>query len=234
MGRQAASPFTVTDLPLRERPRERLISQGPAALSEAELMAILLGRGTAGESVLTLVQKLLSKFRSLEGIAQASVEDLMSIHGVGVAKATQLKACTELARRLEQRASADNSARPCTTPEAIAAYIRPHILKYSKEHCVLISLDTRKRIIGTDTISVGTLNASLIHPREIFETAIHRHAAAVVLAHNHPSGDPTPSRADAEVTTIIRDAGRILDIELLDHVIVTRTQAVSLRSLGLL
>ena len=226
--------FTITDLPPEERPRERLLSHGAAALSATELVAVVLSRGIAGESVLVTAQKLLQRFGSLEGLSQASAEDIRTLKGLGMAKSAQLIACIEIGRRVSNCTLSPKTDTTVRSAEDVAAYVRPIIVQFTKEHCVLVSLDSRKHVIAVDTVSIGTLTASLIHPREIFEMAIRRHAAAVVLAHNHPSGDPTPSKADIDVTSSLRDAGRILDIELVDHVIVTTNQSISLRALGLM
>ncbi len=226
--------FTITALPPKERPRERLFVYGPAVLSATELVAVVLSRGIAGESVLITARKLLERFGSLEGLSQASVEDIRIQKGLGTAKTAQILACMEIGRRVSNAIAVGKTATAVKSAEDVAVYVRPIIMQFSKEHCVLVSLDSRKHVIAVDTVSVGTLTASLVHPREIFETAIRRHAASVVLAHNHPSGDPTPSRADMEVTRTLRQAGKILDIELVDHVIVTKNQAVSLRALGII
>lgn len=226
--------FTITALPPKERPRERLLVHGPAVLSATELVAVVLSRGIAGESVLITARKLMERFGSLEGLSQASVEDIRIQKGLGAAKTAQILACMEIGRRVSNAIAVGKTATAVKSAEDVAVYVRPIIMQFSKEHCVLVSLDSRKHVIAVDTVSVGTLTASLVHPREIFETAIRRHAETVVLAHNHPSGDPTPSRADMEVTRTLREAGKILDIELVDHVIITNNQAVSLRALGII
>lgn len=224
--------FTVTDLPVHERPRERLLLHGASSLTSTELIAVILGKGISGESVLITAQKLLQRFGSLEGVMQASVEDIRTVKGLGLAKSAQLLASAEIGRRISNSFMAVKADRSVTTADDVAVYVRPLIGQFAKEHCVLLSLDSRKHVIAVDTVSIGTLNASLVHPREIFETAIRRHAAAIVLAHNHPSGDPTPSKADLDITDTLWHAGAIMGIELMDHVIVTKNLSVSLRSLG--
>jgi DNA repair protein RadC len=212
--------FTLHDLPLNERPRERLTKFGPEVLSAQELIAVVLGRGVAGESVMLTSQKLISQFGSIESMLDASIEDLCVIKGIGVAKACQLKAIFEIVKRVKKSAVPDKKRNSLLSPREIFELLQPQIGNHKKEHFVLISFDTRNRVIGTDTISVGTLNASLVHPREMFEIAIRRHAASVIIAHNHPSGDPDPSDEDIRVTEKLMEAGKLLGIQVLDHVVV--------------
>lgn len=222
--------LTVRDLPLTERPRERLHRLGPEALSEQELLACVLGRGVAGESVLLSAHRLLGRFGSLRGIAAASVEALSTVHGIGPAKAIQLKAAIEVARRI---APAPTQARPrIESLEAAAAIARPLLLEKTKEHVVGLLLDARHHLIRVAPIAVGSLSATVVHPREVFKEAIAASAAAVILAHNHPSGDPEPSADDVELTRRLVEAGRLLGIEVLDHLIVASGGVVSLRALG--
>ena len=226
------STLTIRDLPLSERPRERLTRLGAEALSEQELLACLLGRGVAGESVLISARRLLAAFGSLRGIAEASVEQLSHVHGIGPAKAVQLKAAIELARRM---ALASNGQRPVVdSVESAAALLRPHLLDKQKEHFVALLLDNRHHLIRISPIAVGSLSATLVHPRELFKEAIAASAAAVIVAHNHPSGDPEPSAHDVEITTRLVDAGSLLGIEVLDHLIVAAGGVVSLKAAGII
>ena len=224
--------LTVRDLPLSERPRERLTRLGAEALSEQELLACLLGRGVAGDSVLVTAQRLLAAFGDVSGIAEASVEQLMSVHGIGQAKAVQLKAAAELARRMS---SAANGHQPIIdSTEAATAAVRPHLIDKKKEHFVAILLDTRHRLIRISPIAVGSLSATLVHPRELFKEAIAASAAAIIVAHNHPSGDPAPSAHDVELTKRLMDAGALLGIEVLDHLIIATEGVVSLHTAGMI
>lgn len=223
--------LTVRDLPVSERPRERLSRLGPEALAEHELLACILGRGVAGESVLVSARRLLAAFGTLRGIAEASIEQLAGVHGIGPAKAVQLKAAVELARRLAQP---EGSRQLVETAEAAAELLRPHLLDKQKEHVVALLLDNRHRLIRLSPIAIGSLSASLVHPRELFKDAIAASAAALIVAHNHPSGDPQPSAHDVELTERLMEAGRLLGIEVLDHLILGRDGVVSLRAAGVL
>lgn len=229
--RRARSEFTVRDLPVSERPRERLWSLGPEALSAVELLACILGRGSAGQSVLVTAQRLLSRFGSLLGIAQASLEDLAKIPGIGRAKAVQLKAACELSRRMESF-PARSGGRPLNTVEDAGLAARRYLSGRKREHFILLLLDSRHRLLRTAEISVGSLDMSIVHPRETFREAIRASAAAVILAHNHPSGDPTPSREDLQLTRRLTAAGDLLGIPVLDHLIVGSDGVLSLRAKG--
>jgi len=232
LGRKPAGRLTVLDLPATQRPRERLAQLGAEALSDQELLCCILGRGSAGDSVLVCAQRLLQSFGSLQGIADASVEQLAAVRGIGAAKAAQLTASAELARRLLR--APERACPAVESAEAAAALLRPHLLNKKKEHVVALLLDTRHRLIRLSPIAVGSLSASLVHPRELFREAIRASAAALIVAHNHPSGDPHPSEHDLALTKRLAEAGRLLGIELLDHLILGGRQTVSLRSLGLL
>lgn len=213
--------YTLHDLPRSERPRERLMQYGADVLSLQELLALVLGRGISGESVMVTAQKLLAHFGTLENLCNASLQDLQSMKGIGPAKACQLHAVFEIAQRLQNTdASTPLAKKKCTNPQEVFTLLRPLIGKQKKEHFVLLSLDTRNNLLGIDTISVGTINASLVHPRELFSMAIKRHAVSVIIAHNHPSGDPDPSDEDIRVTSKLIEAGKLLGIHVLDHIIV--------------
>ena len=224
--------LTVRDLPVLDRPRERLSRLGPEALSEQELLACVLGRGIAGESVLVSAQRVLAQLGSLRGLAAASIEQLAQVHGSGPAKAAQLRAAVEVARRT---APTPAGTRPVIeTAEAAAAFLRPHLIDKPTEHFVSLLLDTRHQLIRLSPIAVGTLAATLVHPREVFREAIAASAAAILVAHNHPSGDPEPSAHDVRITKRLADAGALLGIEVLDHLIIATGGMVSLKARGLL
>jgi DNA repair protein RadC len=230
--RLPAHALTVRDLPPDQRPRERLTQLGPEALSEHELLACLLGRGIAHESVLTSAHRLLAAFGTLPRLADASVQQLSAVRGIGPAKAAQVKAAVELARRL---ALPSASERPLIdSAEAAAALLRPRLLDKRREHVVALLLDARHRLIRMSEIAVGSLSASLVHPRELFKEAISASAAAVIVAHNHPSGDPEPSAHDLDLTARLAEAGTVLGIEVLDHLILGADGVVSLAARGAL
>lgn len=230
--RSGFSSFTVRDLPKSERPRERLIKFGPEALSAQELLALIIGRGIPKKSVMNIAQELLARFGNIKAISQASIEALSEIKGVGLAKAAQLKACFELGKRQDLEPELKNY--DIKNPQSVVKAIRASIKDKAKEHFKLILLDTRNKIIGISTISIGTLNASLVHPREVFKEAIIHNSASVVLAHNHPSGDPEPSDEDLTITKRLVDSGKILGIEVIDHIIIGKTNFSSFKERGLI
>ncbi len=227
------SSFTVHDLPKPERPRERLQRLGADALSSQELLALIIGRGIPKRSVMTIAQELLTRFGNVKAIGEATLEELTQIKGIGVAKAVQIKASFELGKRedLEPDGLPPYDIR---NPEAVVKAVGASIKEKAKEHFKLILLNNRNRIICTSTVSVGTLNTSLVHPREVFKDAILHSAASVVLAHNHPSGDPEPSEDDMKITRKLVDSGKILGIEVLDHIIIGKNSFCSFREKGLI
>lgn len=211
--------FTIHDLPKEERPRERLVKFGEQALSAQELLQLILGRGIAGESVAIMAQKLLSQFGSLQQLAEASIEELSLIKGIGLAKATQIKAVFEIGRRISTQIPSYKS-KELTDPEKVYKLIKSKLKNFNKEHFYLIALTSRNWSVAE--VSIGTLNGNLIHPREVFAEAIKNKAAAVIIVHNHPSGDPEPSAEDLEITRDLAEAGKIMGIEIMDHVIVAK------------
>jgi DNA repair protein RadC len=219
--------FTIHDLPKEERPRERLLNFGEQALSAQELLQLILGRGIAGESVAVTAQKLLSHFGSLQKLSEASIEELSSIKGIGLAKATQLKAVFEIGRRLSTQVPSYKS-KELTNPEKVFRFIRSRIKDYNKEHFYMIALNTRHWSINE--ISVGTLDSNLVHPREVFSEAIKSKAASVIFVHNHPSGDPEPSEEDLLTTKKLVDSGNLLGIKVVDHIIVTKNKYLSIQN----
>ncbi|MBL7209355.1 MAG: DNA repair protein RadC [Dehalococcoidia bacterium] len=224
--------FTIHDLPVSERPRERLAKLGVEALSVPEILAVILGRGSKDESVMVIAQKLLSRFGNLKNIAAASMQELTEIKGMGPAKAAQIKAAFELGKRREN--SCDEEQKPTVkSPEDAIRSVKSQLKGKKKEHFLVLSLDTRGHLIETHPISVGSLDTSIVHPREVFKEAISSSAASVILAHNHPSGDPTPSEDDIRITKRLVEVGEIMGIEVLDHIIVCDKDYLSMKAKNL-
>jgi DNA repair protein RadC len=223
--------FTIHDLPKEERPRERLIKFGEQALSAQELLQVILGRGIAGESVVVTAQKLLSQFGSLQKLAETSIEELSLIKGIGPAKAAQLKAVFEIGRRTSSQASPYKS-KDLSDPKKVYELVKSKLKDYHKEHFYMIALNSRNHSITE--VSVGSLDASIVHPREVFEEAIKNKAASVIFVHNHPSGDPEPSEDDLKITKRLVEAGKIMGIEVNDHIIITKNGFFSFKEKGLI
>jgi DNA repair protein RadC len=223
--------LTIHDFPIGERPRERLKHYGPTALSNAELLAILLRVGVRGENVVALSTRLLAEFGGLAGLSKASFHDFAGIKGIGTAKAAQLKAAIELGRRLLITAP---DARPqITSPLDAANLLMLEMGCLEQEHLRTILLDTKNRVLASPTIYVGNVNSSIVRVSEIFREAIRENATSMIVAHNHPSGDPTPSPEDISVTRSIVEAGFLLGIDVLDHIVIGYQHFVSLKERGL-
>jgi DNA repair protein RadC len=222
--------LTIRDLPRIERPREKLIKYGAHRLSNTELLAILLRTGKKGESVLVLANRFLRKI-SLEKLSEFSYGEFRKISGIGPAKACELLSCVELGRRIFENKKVNISQ--LLSPQDVFDNLKDMRVS-KKEHFVVFFLDSRNQQIHQEIISVGTINASLVHPREVFEPAVKYLAVQVILAHNHPSGDLTPSEDDLTVNKRLTEAGRILGIEVLDHIIVTKDSFMSFKEKGLL
>ncbi len=221
----------IKDLPVDERPRERLERAGEGALSTTELLAIILRTGTGGENVLDMARRILSRYGGLSGLARASFAEIEAEKGLGKAKTAQLKAALELGRRMLLVSPEDRFV--VRSPVDVAQLMMAEMSHLEQEHFRVLYLDTRNRLLGIETVYVGSLNASHIRVGEVFRDAVKRNCAAIIVAHNHPSGDPTPSPEDVEVTRQLVEAGKLLDIEVLDHLIVGQQRFVSLRERGL-
>ncbi len=224
-----SSWLTMKDLPESERPRERLIQHGPTILSTAELLAILLRTGRRGENALHLAHRILKTCGGLAGLARTPVHELAQIPGVGLAKAAQIQAALELGRRI---AAATPGERPQVRSANDAYLLLADMADLEQETLRIILLDTRARVIAIPTIYIGNVNTTLVRPAEIFREAIRRNAVSLIIAHNHPSGDPTPSQEDIALTRDLVAAGRLLGIEVLDHLIIGRGRHTSLREHG--
>ena len=230
--------YLIREMPEGDRPRERLKERGAAALTDAELVAILLRTGMKGQSAVQLAQVLIQKFVSLDELARASVEAIAGTKGVGETKAIQLKAAFELARRLSSRTRDKQPS--ISSPEDAATLMREDMRTLDREEFWVLLLNTKNGLIKKCPTSRGSLNASIVEPREVFKDAIAASAASMILVHNHPSGDPTPSAEDVTVTKRLVKAGELLNISVLDHIILGhRTTGrdrdfASLKELGLM
>lgn len=222
---------TIRDMPRGDRPRERLRDAGPGALSNAELVAILLRTGTATENVLELSNRLLVRFGGLEGLARAGFQELCAEHGLGEAKAAQLKAAWELGRRMASLQPAD---RPVVRSPADAAnLLLGEMALLEQEHFRTLLLNVRNQVLASPLVYQGSVHSAVVRVGEVFREAVRQNAAALIVVHNHPSGDPTPSGEDIRVTRELIQAGALLDIEVLDHLVIGRQQYVSLKEAGL-
>ncbi len=231
MTRESPAAYRITDLSTADRPRERLAALGPQALSNAELIAILLRVGIEGENAVQMGQRLLQDLGGLHGLHRASVLDLSQQKGLGTAKAAQIKAAIELGMRIHSLVPEERPA--ITSPADAAALVQYEMSALPQEHLRVINLDTRNRVINIEKLYVGSLNASTVRVGEIFKSAIQRNAATVIILHNHPSGDPAPSPEDVALTRAIVQAGKLLDIEVLDHLVIGQGRYVSLKERGL-
>lgn len=218
----------IKDLPRLDRPREKIIKYGPEKLTNTELLAVLLGSGTKNINVLELARRVFQNFPK-EKLAEANFSQLKNIFGLGPTKACEIIACFELSRRILK----DKKSTLLLSPKDVWENLRD-IRDNKKEHFVVFYLDTRSQSIEREIISVGTLNANLIHPREVFEPAVKNLAAQVIIAHNHPSNNHLPSNDDGEITKRLVEAGKILGIEIIDHVIVTKNSFFSFKCENLL
>lgn len=225
----------IADMPPEERPYEKCLRYGPKYLTDAELLAITIRTGTKGERSLDIAARVLESSQSthgLLGIHHCSMEQLMQIRGVGEVKAIQLKCIAELARRM-CRMQAEEGLSFCE-PETIAKYYMEDYRHEEKENCIVLMLDTKCKLLKEIPISVGSVNASIVSPREIFREAFLCNAVQFILMHNHPSGDPQPSQADISLTMRVRECGELMGIPLIDHIIIGDNRYASLRELGLL
>jgi DNA repair protein RadC len=221
----------MSDLPEGERPRERLKEIGATGLSQRELLAIVLRSGTERTGALAVADALLASFGGLNGVARASLAELQAVHGVGPVKAIEIKAVLELGRRMALSAP---DARPqVKTPADAAQFLMLHMGLLEQEEVRTLLLDTRNRVLGAPMIYRGSLNATGMRVGEVFREAIRANCASIIVAHNHPSGDPTPSAEDVQVTKALSQAGKLLDIDLLDHIVISHNRYVSLKERGL-
>ena len=223
--------YRIMDLAETDRPRERLEKFGPQSLSNAELLAILLRVGMVGENVIQLSQRLLADFQGLRGLHQASFDDVCRKKGIGPAKAAQIMAAIELGRRIRLETVDEKAA--IHSPADAAALVEYEMSALQQEHLWVINVDTRNRLINIERLYQGSLNSSTVRVGELFRGAIQKNAAGIIVVHNHPSGDPAPSSEDVNLTRSVVQAGKLLDIELLDHLVIGRGRFISLKERGL-
>ncbi len=231
MNDSAKPIYRITDMAVDERPRERLEHLGANALAHSELIAILLRVGVPGENAVQVGQRLLKVFGGISGLQRAPFEELCNQHGIGMAKAAQIKAAIELGHRLSVISPEERPA--VNSPADAAALVAYEMSALEQEHLRVILLDTRNRVLEIVEIYKGSVNSSQIHVGEIFKAAIRRNAPALIVVHNHPSGDPTPSPDDVVVTRAIVQAGKLLDVDVLDHMVIGQGRWVSLKERGL-
>ena len=206
----------IKDISLENRPRERMEKQGVKVLSDSELLAVILQKGTKEENVIDMSNRLISKY-SISKLSSCSLKELQEIKGIGKAKASQIIALFEFNKR---HSLSKQNGKPIKSAKDVFDYAHPKLNGADKEHFMVLHLDSKNKILKDEIISIGTLNSSIIHPREVFKSAIKESANSVILVHNHPSGDPKPSKADEEITELLFKSGDLLSIKVLDHVII--------------
>ncbi|MCT1903373.1 RadC family protein [Oceanobacillus sojae] len=225
-------PIFIRDLPTEDRPRERLLKHGANKLSNQEILSILIGSGSKNDPVQMLADRILMHFEGIKLLRDATVEELTAIKGIGVAKSLNILAAIELGKRISSYKSLDTYM--IRSPEDGANYVMEEMRNLAQEHFVALFLNTKNQIIHRQTLFIGSLNASIVHPRELFREAVRRSAASVLVCHNHPSGDPTPSQEDILVTKRLVESGKIIGIEVIDHLVIGNERFVSLKQKGYL
>jgi DNA repair protein RadC len=227
-----SSSVTLRNVPSEDRPRERMLQFGPQVLSNAELLAVLLRTGTLAESAVHLAERVLIDCEGIRGLVDASIDQLTQIRGIGTAKALQIQAGIELGRRIAKSTLPETMV--IRSPRDVADLMTEDLRYLQKEHFVCLFLNTKNQVLAKETMSIGSLNASIVHPREVFRAAIKRSSASIICVHNHPSGNPTPSLDDIDITQRLIEAGAIIGIDVLDHIIIGDKAYVSLKEQGYL
>ncbi|MFC7061649.1 RadC family protein [Halobacillus seohaensis] len=228
----SSTSIMIRDVPKEDRPRERLLKLGASQLSNQELLAILLGSGTRQESVTDLAQRVLIHFEGIMLLKDATIEELIAIRGIGSAKAVLLLSAIEFGKRIQQMKPVERYV--IRSPEDGADFVMEEMRDLKQEHFICLFLNTKNQVLHRQTIFIGSLNASIVHPREVFKEAVKRSAASIICAHNHPSGDPTPSQEDIQVTKRLNECGKIIGIEVLDHLVIGDRKFISLKEKGYL
>ena len=224
--------YTIKDLPVSERPREKLISYGVEALSNAELLALIIKVGNHEETAVEVAQKILSRDnRGIAYLADVCLEELMEVKGIGESKACQILATIEIGKRLSRIGPQDKIK--ISSPIVLVNLLMDEMRYLCKEHFKIAILDTKNQVLAIENISIGTLNASIVHPRDVFKIAIKRNANSIILIHNHPSGDPSPSNEDISITNRLIDAGSLIGIKVLDHIIIGDNKYISFKEKNL-
>lgn len=224
--------FTIKDIPIEDRPRERLIKYGAEVLSNTELLAILIRTGTKSESAIKIAQKIVGTSEGLQFISTSTLQELSGFKGIGAAKASQLKAAIELGKRL--RNYRNDHKLKINKPQDAVEIIMEDMRYLKKEHLKVIFLNTKNIIIDVSDLSIGSLNSSVVHPREIYSEAIRKSSSSIIVCHNHPSGDPTPSNEDISITKRLQEVGKLVGIDLLDHLIIGDGNYISLKEKGII
>ncbi|HLS53282.1 MAG TPA: DNA repair protein RadC [Tissierellaceae bacterium] len=225
--------YTIKDLPVSERPREKLYSYGPESLSNAELLAIIIRTGHRQDTALDVAQRILSMDnRGLTYLSEVSIEQLMEVKGIGKCKAAQILAAIEIGKRLSRWGAHEKTR--VNSPVVLANLVMDEMRYLNKEHFRIAILDTKNQILSIENISIGTLNASIVHPRDVFYAAIRRNANSIILIHNHPSGDPEPSKEDISITNRLIQVGDLLGIKVLDHIIIGDNRYISFKEKNLI
>jgi len=222
----------IKEIPIEERPRERFLKYPKATISNHELIAIILRTGSRQESVIELSKRILYQYHSLKVLSNTSIKELMKIRGIGTSKAIELLAAFELGRRVTKENF--NQQIKLHSPESIYQFLKDDLEMKTQEHFIALYLNTKGELVKKETLFIGSLNSSLIHPRELFKHAVLNSAATIIVSHNHPSGDPTPSKADIEVTKILHKNSIMMDIELLDHIIIGKDRYYSFKEKGII
>lgn len=228
-----ADNIRVNDIPLNERPMEKLLQFGVESLSNEELLAILLRTGTKGENVIALSRRLLIELDGLDGLLNVSFEEASKIKGIKKVKACQIISMMELVNRIRTLKSKKENFK-ISSPKDVSSLLINEMSNLKQEVFKLILLNTKNVVIGTKDVFKGTLNSSIVHPREVFKEAIQRGSANIIVCHNHPSGDPTPSKEDIDITLRLKECGKIMGIGLLDHIIIGNNKYVSLKEKGII
>lgn len=228
-----AENIRVNDIPLNERPVEKLLQFGVESLSNEELLAILLRTGTKGENVIALSKRLLIELDGLDGLLNVSFEEASKIKGIKKVKACQIIAMMELFNRFKTLKSQKENLK-ISSPKDVSTLLINEMSNFKQEVFKLILLNTKSIIIGTKDVFKGTLNSSIVHPREVFKEAVQRGSANIIVCHNHPSGDPNPSKEDIDITLRLKECGNIMGIGLLDHIIIGNNKYVSLKEKGII